>query len=56
LKKAAQGLARSVEPRGLKPETHRVRSASFILPADQPFAKARADDLVARPGVIHTGV
>lgn len=56
LKKAAVGLAKGNEPRGLKAETHRVRSASFILPADKPFAKAKAEDLQARPGIIHTGV
>ena len=43
-------------PRGLSAETHRVRSASFVLPPGVPFATARADDLKVREGVAHTGV
>ncbi len=57
LKRAAVALRdKSVTPRGLEPETHRVRSASFVLPAGVPFATARADDLRVREGVAHTGI
>jgi phthalate 4,5-dioxygenase len=56
LKKAANALMKGTEPRGALPEHHLVRSASFVLPVDQPFAKTKAEDLVARPGVPHTGI
>jgi hypothetical protein len=56
LKRAARALQKGEEPRGTAPEHHRVRSASFVLPVDQPFAKTKADDLLARPGVPHTGI
>jgi nitrite reductase/ring-hydroxylating ferredoxin subunit len=56
VKKAALALQKGVEPRGAEPEHHRVRSASFVLPVDQPFAKTKAEDLIARPGVPHTGI
>ncbi len=57
LKRAAVALRdKSVTPRGLEPESHRVRSASFVLPAGVPFATERADDLRVREGVAHTGI
>ncbi len=57
LKRAAVALRdKGVAPRGLAAETHRVRSASFVLPQGVPFATARADDLRVREGVAHTGV
>ena len=56
LKRAARALQKGVEPAGTAPEHHLVRSASFVLPVDQPFTKSKAQDLVARPGVPHTGI
>jgi hypothetical protein len=56
LKRAALDLQKGKAPRGLDADSHRVRSASFVLPADQPFQVAKADDLRARVGVPHTGV
>ena len=57
LKRAAVALGKTgAEPRGLDIATHRVRSASFVLPAGVPFATARADDLKVREGVAHTGI
>lgn len=56
LKRAARALQKGQEPRGTAPEHHRVRSASFVLPEDQNFAKTKSDDLLARPGVPHTGI
>ena len=37
LRKAARGLEKGNEPAGIAPETHQVRSASFILPEDGAF-------------------
>jgi hypothetical protein len=56
LKRAVRNLQNGKEPQGTAPEHHLVRSASFILPADQPFVKTKVQDLVARPGVTHTGI
>jgi phthalate 4,5-dioxygenase len=57
LKRAAVALRdKKAAPRGLDTATHRVRSASFVLPAGVPFATARADDLMVREGVAHTGI
>ena len=56
LKRAARALQSGREPSGTASEHHRVRSASFLLPVDQSFVKAKMDDLKARPGVPHTGV
>lgn len=56
LRKLALALQDGVEPPGTGPENHRVRSASFVLPADARFREARADALIARPGLPHTGI
>jgi phthalate 4,5-dioxygenase len=57
LRRSALALAsKGIAPRGLRPETHRVRSASFVLPAGERFDTARGDDLKVREGVAHTGV
>jgi hypothetical protein len=54
--RAAQDLRKGVAPPGLSPSTHRVRSATFVLPADVPFAEAKRDDLKVREGVPHTSI
>jgi hypothetical protein len=41
---------------GLAPQDQRVRSATFVLPVDVPFADARRDDLTVREGVPHTSI
>lgn len=56
LRKLVEALQQGREPAGTGPENHRVRSASFVLPANVDFREARADALVVRPGVPHTGV
>jgi hypothetical protein len=33
-----------------------VRSATFVLPADVPFAEAKREDLRVREGVAHTSI
>jgi hypothetical protein len=55
LLKAARELAAS-EPPGLAPNEQRVRSATFVLPVDVPFAEAKRDDLTVREGVPHTSI
>jgi phenylpropionate dioxygenase-like ring-hydroxylating dioxygenase large terminal subunit len=56
LRHAALALQKGVEPPGLTTEGHRVRSATFVLPADVPFQQARRDDLTVREGVPHTSI
>jgi hypothetical protein len=41
---------------GIAPKDQRVRSATFVLPVDVPFAEARRDDLTVREGVPHTSI
>ena len=56
LSKAALALQNGTRPPGLSAECHRVRSASFVLPVGEPFAKATADALKAVEGVPHTSI
>ena len=37
LKKAAKALEKGKQPPGIDPDGQKVRSASFILPEDDPF-------------------
>ncbi len=52
---AAEGLEKGGEPPALDPATHRVRSASFILPSEAPLSEA-TDALIAKLGVAHTSI
>ncbi|HTH99267.1 MAG TPA: Rieske 2Fe-2S domain-containing protein [Stellaceae bacterium] len=62
--KARQRLLRAAKalqtegqaPAGVEPVCHRVRSATFVLPVDQEYHKARADAFVAKEGVPHTSI
>jgi phenylpropionate dioxygenase-like ring-hydroxylating dioxygenase large terminal subunit len=57
LRRAALALQQKGEaPAGLTAESHRVRSATFVLPANVPFVDARADDLKVREGQMHTSI
>jgi phenylpropionate dioxygenase-like ring-hydroxylating dioxygenase large terminal subunit len=56
LRRAALALQQGAQPPGLAPACHRVRSATFVLPADVPFAEAKRDDLTVREGVAHTSI
>jgi phthalate 4,5-dioxygenase oxygenase subunit len=57
LLKAARALAeKGVQPPGVDPAHHRVRSASVILGPDQAFKEAARDALVAEPGKAHASV
>ena len=56
LRRAALGLADGIEPPGLEPSMHAVRSAAFVLDADTGFAEARPDAFVAVAGVSHTSI
>ena len=56
LRQAALALQKGVAPAGLAIEGHRVRSATFVLPIDVPFAQAKHDDLTVREGVPHTSI
>ncbi|WP_306395656.1 aromatic ring-hydroxylating dioxygenase subunit alpha [Telluria beijingensis] len=56
LRKAAQALAKGVQPPGVKPEEQRVRSASLVLPPDVAFKDAAKEALIAREGVPVTSV
>ena len=52
---AVEGLEKGSEPPALDPATHRVRSASFILPSEVPLSEA-TDALTAKLGVAHTSI
>jgi hypothetical protein len=56
LLKAARDLPNGVLPPGLETENQRVRSATFVLPHNVPFAEAKRDDLTVREGVPHTSI
>ncbi|MGE0628531.1 MAG: Rieske 2Fe-2S domain-containing protein [Hyphomicrobiaceae bacterium] len=57
LKRSALALQNKGQaPCGLDTANHRVRSASFVLPAGVPFANAKAEDLKVREGVAHTAI
>jgi phthalate 4,5-dioxygenase oxygenase subunit len=56
LHRAARALQNGIAPSGLTQESHRVRSATFVLPADVPFDQAKRDDLKVREGVPHTSI
>jgi hypothetical protein len=56
LLKAARELQNGVSLPGLTPKDQRVRSATFVLPIDVPFAEAKREDLTVREGVPHTSI
>ena len=57
LMQAAAALAEQhTPPPGIDPATHRIRSASVVLPAHVPFAEAAADALKMTPGKRHVSV
>ncbi len=56
LLRAAQELQKGAAPPGLTPAMQRVRSATFVLPVDVPFAEAKREDLTVREGVPHTSI
>jgi hypothetical protein len=45
-----------VTPPGVDPDHQKVRSASIILPPDQPFNEVARDALIARPAVAPVSV
>jgi len=45
-----------VAPPGLAVAGQRVRSATFVLPVDVPFAEAKREDLTVREDVPHTAI
>jgi hypothetical protein len=56
LRKAALAAQQGLEPDGIDPATHAVRSASIVLPEDVNFYDAAREALTARTGVEHTSV
>jgi hypothetical protein len=56
LLKAAREHSGGSKLPGLEPVAQRVRSATFVLPVDVPFAEAKRDDLTVREGVPHTSI
>lgn len=49
LMKAAKNLVKGIAPPALDPAAQSVRSASVVLPADQPFHLAAKEALQAQP-------
>jgi phthalate 4,5-dioxygenase oxygenase subunit len=56
LRKAALALQQGIAPPGLDAVTHRVRSASLVLPPDVAFKDAAKEALIAQEGVPLTSV
>jgi phthalate 4,5-dioxygenase oxygenase subunit len=56
LQRAANSLAKGVEPPGLAPESHRVRSATFVLPIGARFDQEMREALMVKEGVAHTSI
>ncbi len=56
LMKAAQAFEAGAEPPGLAPASHAVRSASFVLPENEPFHTAKPEALVVRKGSGHVSI
>jgi phthalate 4,5-dioxygenase oxygenase subunit len=57
LMRAAKALVeKGVAPPGVEPAHQRVRSASVVLPPDQPFKDAAREELTVRAGVAHASV
>jgi phenylpropionate dioxygenase-like ring-hydroxylating dioxygenase large terminal subunit len=57
LRKAVEALRDDgVEPPGVDPAHHRVRSAAIVLPREEAFIESCRDALAARAGVAHTSV
>jgi phthalate 4,5-dioxygenase len=55
--RAAKALVeKGVAPPGVEPAHQRVRSASVVLPPDQPFKDAAREELTVRAGVAHASV
>lgn len=53
---AIEAVERGETPMGVDPESHKVRSASVLLPREEAYAEAARDDLRAKPGVAHASV
>jgi hypothetical protein len=49
-------IDKGVTPPGVAPEHQKVRSASIILPPDQPFKEGAREALIARPEVAPVSV
>jgi phthalate 4,5-dioxygenase len=57
LMRAAKAFVdKGVMPPGIDTAHQRVRSASVVLPPDQPFKDAAREELTVRPGVAHASV
>jgi len=57
LLKAVKALQENgITPPGVDPESHNIRSASFLLKRDQVFDEDAGDALVVTPGTSHTTV
>jgi phenylpropionate dioxygenase-like ring-hydroxylating dioxygenase large terminal subunit len=55
--RAAKALAdKGVTPPGVDPAHQLIRSASVVLPVDQPFKDAAKEQLKVQPGVAHASV
>ena len=47
---------KGIAPPGVAPEHQKIRSASIILPPDQPFQQGAKDVMVVRPDMAHSSV
>ena len=56
MKSATALTSKGTAPPALAAKCHAVRSASFVLPENEPFHTAKPDALVARAGTGHTSI
>ena len=56
LQRAANSLATNSNPPGLAPQSHRVRSATFVLPIGARFDQEMSDALIVKEGIAHTSI
>ena len=56
LRAARELMQKDVTPPGVDPAHQRVRSASVVLPPDQPFKDSAREALLVQPGVAHASV
>jgi phenylpropionate dioxygenase-like ring-hydroxylating dioxygenase large terminal subunit len=54
--RGAKGLERGARPKGMGPEAHRVRSASFVLPRDKAFQEEMGEAFHAKQGLQPTSI
>jgi hypothetical protein len=53
---AIEAVERGEVPEGVDPDSHKIRSASVLLPRDKPYNEAAKEKLRTKPGTPHASV